>query len=140
MRRLLTITFWLSISFCLIAYFPLGIFAGYEYKEILEREDVLEILNPESHPKTGNIWEIQFRTEDTGDLVITLEDEETVEDIEFKGLTCGVYQKYYPLVVSEGVGVVSDYQCEGISTLRYLVHKAGNHSVGLFIVHGQYSE
>lgn len=115
-----------------IAGFSILRFASAEVLPPLQKEKAsLVLINPISHPRTGEIWDIRFLTQGGSDLLVTLNDIPTREDLEFLGLYCDEILVPSPISLPNKALFTQNYGCEATSSLRFLVRTAGNHSVTL---------
>jgi len=88
----------------------------------------LTVLTVHSHPQTGDDWIVEFETEGKADLKIIPNDQATIEDDEFKSLTCG-NKKIAPQILEGDVIHVSNWECSETATVIHKTLKAGKHTL-----------
>jgi len=88
----------------------------------------ISIINVQSHPKTGDNWEVSFLTQGTTHLTITPNDENSINDLDFVSLSCGS-QTLTPQILDNDVIFYPDWDCNQEAKIVHHVNQARNHVI-----------
>jgi len=91
-------------------------------------ETSFTILTVHSSPQAGEDWEVLFETTGTADLIITPQDQATINDLDFVSLKCSDEEKT-PEIQENGVIFYSDWSCDGTAKVIHHVNVAGKHTL-----------
>ncbi|MBU1884973.1 glycosyltransferase family 2 protein, partial [bacterium] len=86
----------------------------------------LEIIDKVSHPKQDEEWQVRFKTEGRADLLISPQDNDTVEDLDFVSLSCGEEMRQ-PQILANDMIFYPDWECLDTSKVVHLVNIKGAH-------------
>jgi len=91
-------------------------------------KDELKIIDVHSQPQKGDNWEVRFTTKGTNDLYIIPNDQQTIDDDEFRSLYCD-NEKRTPQILEKDVIYYPNWQCSGIGRVIHYTLKTGNHTL-----------
>jgi len=97
-----------------------------QYPVTIDPSIELEILNVHSHPHQGDDWAVSFETVGVADLIISPDDQATIDDITFVSLTCDGEDRD-PEILDNDVIYYSSWECEGEGQLIHYVDVAAPH-------------
>ncbi len=102
--------------------------SAHKYPIILDPSVEISILNLYSQPLTGDDWEVNFTTEGMADLIITPNDQATVNDDEFVSLWCGEDLRT-PEILSGDIIYFENWECAETGRIIHNTIKAGDHTL-----------
>jgi len=98
------------------------------YPVILDPTIEINVLNVYSHPSYGEDWIVEFTTKGKADLRIIPQDQATIDDDEFKSLSCdGEIRE--PQILPRDVIYYQNWECSGIGKVVHKTLKAGHHTL-----------
>ena len=107
--------------------------SGAVYPVILDPTIEINVLNVYSHPSQGEDWVVEFVTKGKADLKIIPQDQATIDDDEFKSLSClpageeGDGEIRTPQILAGDVIYYQNWECNGIGKVIHKTLKAGHH-------------
>jgi hypothetical protein len=102
--------------------------AGHAYPITLDPTVELVVLDVHSYPVQGEDWAVSFTTAGQADLIISPNDQATIDDDEFVSLWCGDEQRE-PQILTNDVIYYPDWECVGIGRVIHNTLKAGDHTL-----------
>lgn len=93
-------------------------------------EVVLNVLTVHSHPEKGEHWSVDFETIGLADLMITPDDQASIDDLDFVSLSCDGETRT-PEIRENDVLFYPNWQCENQGTVVHYVKQAGDHVLKL---------
>lgn len=101
---------------------------SHKYPVILDPSVELAVLNVHSHPLQGENWGVSFTTLGIADLIISPNDQTTIDDDEFISLTCDGEARQ-PAIRAGDVIFYPDWSCAGTGKIVHKTLTAGDHTL-----------
>lgn len=86
----------------------------------------ISILNIHSHPQAGDMWAVSFETTGLRDLIITPDDQNTIDDLDFISLKCGEEERT-PQILENDVIFYPNWFCTKEGQIIHIVNIARDH-------------
>lgn len=86
----------------------------------------ISILNVHSHPQVGDNWAVSFETTGLRDLIITPDDQNTINDLDFVSLKCGDEERV-PQILENDVIFYPNWFCITEGQIVHIVNIARKH-------------
>ncbi|KKL76050.1 hypothetical protein LCGC14_2048770 [marine sediment metagenome] len=86
----------------------------------------ISILNIHSHPQAGDQWAVSFETTGLRDLIITPDDQNTIDDLDFISLKCGEEERT-PQILENDVIFYPNWFCTEEGQIIHIVNLARGH-------------
>lgn len=96
--------------------------------EETNKETNLVLLNSHSSPQAGSNWVVSFETKGTADLIITPDDQQSIDDLDFVSLTCDGQERTLQILDNDVI-FYPHWSCEGTGKITHLVNVARHHSL-----------
>lgn len=88
----------------------------------------INVLTIHSHPQAGDYWTVSFETKGLRDLIITPEDQNTINDMDFVSLKCGDEERI-PQILEGDVIFYPNWYCFEEAEIVHIINVARKHTL-----------